>query len=227
MPIDNIASVPPPFLSDTEERKASGPGVKLSRLQRWILLRALEGMSQLEMRAREVERSNAFLATLFGKGPARRVKRREIAHLSRKEILADYFGFRGRKVWEPGDDPRIFWWRNCGLAALNNPAMAGAKVKDLGLLELEAIQKQWCVEVKAAWDRVSGRTRQTCQAIMEAKEAFERKILFQRANPAVCRALCRLRSRGLLEPHTNNNCIRLTPKGRKVARKLQGAHHVF
>ena len=47
-----------------------------------------------------------------------------------------------------------------------------------------------------------------------------RKTLYNRANASICKALRRLRERGLLEQALHNRRIRLTPKGRKVARKL-------
>jgi DNA-binding PadR family transcriptional regulator len=48
----------------------------------------------------------------------------------------------------------------------------------------------------------------------------ERKLRYARANASLCRALRRLRARGLIEQALDNSSIRLTPKGRKVARRL-------
>jgi hypothetical protein len=103
---------------------------------------------------------------------------------------------------------------------LNNPAFSRAKVKDLGPEELKAIIEGWCPQVEAAWNRLTCGVQQTYRAIMIAKDEHERRVIYNRANPVICKALRRLRARGLVGAAKNNDCIRLTPKGRQVARKL-------
>jgi hypothetical protein len=223
--LEKTSSIPVPVFGDLKEQKHCAPSKKLSRLQRRILLGILEGESKVEERARQQEQANACVALIvksFNKcaNLPKRVKRGEIEHLSRREILADYFGINPRKIPEPEEHLSALWWRDQPLAALNNPAFARAKVKDLGRGELESVLEQWCPQVKAAWDRVGSQTRQLYEAIMEAKVFFERKVRYNRANPAICRALRRLRARGLVAAAGEDSLIRLTPKGRKIARKL-------
>jgi hypothetical protein len=190
------------------------PKRKISHLEAWILTRALEGVSDIEERARAKEKSTAKI-NKFARGlhlnvhlTRKRARRREIAHLSRAEILAGYFGL---------DRGQSDWWRRTVCHGIVGEAYQGKTVGDLSPALLKAAVRGWCPKVEAAGDRVSERARKTYDAILEANKVGS---LYNRANASTCRALRRLRKRGFLEPAQDNRCIRLTPLGRKIAREL-------
>jgi hypothetical protein len=163
------------FLEDLSLKRCRRTAASgLSNLQKWILLRTLEGKATVEDRAREAEEFNAALNANFGIGAPKRVKRRDVPHLTNKEVLSDYFGCKKRIV--PEDDERsAFWWRNEALKALNRESLtASARVKDLSPKELEWLVDKWCPRVKAAWDRVDSDTRLLCEALLEAKNDRDR-----------------------------------------------------
>jgi hypothetical protein len=183
------------------------------------LRRALDGKGTLGERARKAEQGNATIRRILkGSQLPRRVKRKEIPHLRRGKILAEYFGCKPRI--EPEDGKNVFWWKKVSLAGLRNPAFTSAVVGDLGLAELEAIVQKWCPQVKVAWDRMPWRIDQLYEAVMEARNDRERKARYAPANASTCRALRQLRVRGLLVPACDNGGLRLTPKGCKMARRL-------
>jgi hypothetical protein len=192
---------------------------KLNDLQKSILLRALEGRATLGDRAREQEGLNAALRRNFGLALSKRVKRRDLGHLDRTEFLANYFGCQPRKVPE-GDARCPFWWRKEPLKALGNESLANKRVKDLSPEQLERIVQKWCPRVKALWDKVSERVRQTYEALVEAVNERERRERYAYCNATLCRALRQLRESGYLEQASENTVIRLSAKGARVARRL-------
>jgi hypothetical protein len=98
-------------------------------------------MNTLGDRARKAEGLRAEFTKSFGvKLP--KVRRREMGHLDRSEILGGCFGCRPRKIPEPKEGKSPFWWRKQPLSALGNPAFGSAVVGDLSLAELEAIVGQ-------------------------------------------------------------------------------------
>jgi hypothetical protein len=205
-----------PFLRELKKQKASAPGVKLSRLQRWILKAALEGVGTRKERAKLKREQIASMWKGLGGSPglSPSVDRAKIAHLDRKQILAGYFGLT------PGGAPRESWWRRWSCEQISHPAYRDKTVGELTPDLLAKAVGQWCPKVRQAWEKVTERTRKTYQAILEAWMEPGPKTVYNRANASICRALRRLRARGLLVPASDNSLIRLTPKGIKAARKL-------
>jgi hypothetical protein len=210
--VESPRAIPVPVFRDL---KACAPGVKLSRLQRWMLRAALEGVSKGKERALLKRESLDGAAKELGlpHGLAR-VSRSQVGHVDRSQILAGYFRL------PPRGAPRETWWRRWPCDAIPHPAYRLKTVGDLTPALLEAAVQKWCPKVRERWERVNERTRKTYQAILEARMEPSRKTLYNRANASICKALRRLRERGLLEQALHNRRIRLTPKGRKVARKL-------
>jgi hypothetical protein len=98
------------------------------------------------------------------------------------------------------------WWRNIKIS--------GTKMKDFSWEELDRLNQQWVPTIK---DNPS--MRRSAAALLEAKMEYEYKAIYNKANPAILRALSALRARGLI--YGNNNEVWLTLKGRRAARKLE------
>jgi hypothetical protein len=223
-PVDRALGIPASVLRDVREQKACAPGVKLSRLQRWILKTAFESVGTEKERAKLKRecllRAAKELGLLHG---LTRVSRSQVGHLDRKQILSGYFRLppRGATVETNGAD----WWRRWPCKAIDHPDYRLKVVEDLPPAELERAINHWCPNVLKSWDTVSKATRQTYEALVHAwtlqreNEALYR-TLYNRANASICKALRRLRARGLVVPAQKNSSIRLTPKGIKLARKF-------
>jgi hypothetical protein len=98
--------IPVPVLRDFREQKACATGVKLSRLQRWILKAALEGVDTEKERAKLEQAAISSMWERLGGSPGSiRIDRSKIGHLDKKQILAGYFGLTPSRV------PRETWWR--------------------------------------------------------------------------------------------------------------------
>jgi hypothetical protein len=226
--VHGAPDIPVPVLRDGREQKACAPGVKLSRLQRWILHAALQGVGTEKERA-ELQQAISSILDCLGGSPGRslRVDRSKVGHLDRKQILAGYFGLK-RSCAAFREANGADWWRRWPCKEINHPDYRLKVVEDLTPAELERAINYWCPNVLKIWNSASKATRQTYQALVQARtfqrqsEAL-RRTLYNRANASICRALRRLRARGLLVPARYNNAIRLTPKGVKAARKLSQA----
>src|SRR5260221_368832 len=96
----------------------------------------------------------------------------------------------------------------------------GKIVGELSISLLEQAVRKWVPRVEAARDRASEPLRRTAQALLESWKHAHPGIFYNRANASTCRALKRLRKRGFLEQGEDNRCIRLTSKGRRMAREL-------
>ena len=103
--VESPRAIPVPVFRDL---KACAPGVKLSRLQRWMLRAALEGVSKGKERALLKRESLDGAAKELGlpHGLAR-VSRSQVGHVDRSQILAGYFRL------PPRGAPRETWWRRC------------------------------------------------------------------------------------------------------------------
>jgi hypothetical protein len=226
-PLESEALAVRPLPAPDRQKRFYCPKRKISHLEAWILRRALEGVSQIQERAREKEKKaakiNKFVRRSFNSELrlfATRVKRTKIAHLQRADILKGYFGYHPKSDASLGASgaPGTDWWRNVSTDPIPNQYYKGKKVGELSISLLEQAVRKWSPRVD--WDRASESVRRTVRALLESWKHAHPELFYNRANASTCRALKRLRKRGFLEQGEDNRCIRLTSKGRRMAREL-------
>src|SRR5258708_2728795 len=214
------------LLAPDRQKRFYCPKRKISHLETWILIRAWKGVSTIEEGAREEEKipakTNKFVRRSFSlelRLPRKRVKRTEIAHLRRSDILKGYFGYRLNSDASLGATARqADCWRNVSTDQIPNQHYKGKKVGELSISLLEQAVRKWVPRVEAARDRASEPLRPTAQALLESWKHAHPGIFYNHPNASTCRALKRLRKRGVLEHSDDNRCIRFTSKGLRNAR---------